>query len=761
MASDFNFNLNDLSDAKSITSKIKSSFYPENQQIIKNTSASVEGEVGRSLMSRDPAKIIQGDGVFRNPAFALAGYEQNTKSAMHTIISMGADIDDQTSVADPDDPTKTLKGSQARMEIARKSIMSTGFAPGGFERSMNAFVASKVSSATAGGGTTAGAGGGSGSSTGTGTVTTSTGATQPHSTASYGTSGSAPVLNFSTRKIAFADEMDATERQIYDQKVAELLKKANFKPEGGNDIYVFKNGFKLSFNELGKVNGVLSSSAKKNPQNISNLGFDIYQSGYYVEQNGRYRFKKDKVDGLGTGEKQVLMAPTVVEFLLRITDTLYIMGDTGVWRGIIGPNFSKLTSTNTSVSDHSFGRGFDIKKIGLTTANQSFTLNNPVPPPGTYLVALDIFLSHVEQLPQELHPDLIVVSADLETELGIVDGLESSNSAIRLKHPNLAPFTNIHCDNSHRNHIHVSWSSSRCGAFSVPATTAPATSGSSGSGNVTAASAAPPISADMLTKLKTEYYTGLQDKDALTPSDIFKFLYNYGGFSAEIAAIFAGIAVRESNCIPFVSNTGGAFGLWQFGTRVKDGGAGIVKIVSPTEERIKFWQLTYKDWKKEKLIDNNKTSPKYCDTFIRNKQRTDPEGVNGLRKKKGGAGRQYYDRRAFAPINQISFLRTKIGKKIDVSDIVDSMDNGTKNGIFAPWGSVYLEHSWISGLNYDIIKQVFTEGTGRDSSELDAWILASVPANSDARKIDHTDANGRQKIEVFVKDSKIYEIIYK
>ena len=150
-----------------------------------------------------------------------------------------------------------------------------------------------------------------------------------------------------------------------------------------------------------------------------------------------------------------------------------------------------------------------------------------------------------------------------------------------------------------------------------------------------------------------------------------------------------------------------------------------------------------------------------CDTFIRKKQRTDPEGTNGLRKKKGGAGRQYYDRRAFAPINQISFLRTKIGKQTDVSDIVSSMDNGTKNGIFAPWGAVYLEHSWISGLDYEIIKKVFTEGTGRPSSELDAWILSSVPAQSDARKVDITDQSGRQKIEVFVKDSKKYDIIYK
>lgn len=552
MASDFNFNLQDLADGKSIVSKMKSSFYPENQQVVKGTSASMDGELGRSLMSRDPAKIIQGDGVFRNPAFALAGYEQNTKSAMHTILSMGADFDDETTVVDPDDPTKTLKGSQARMEIARKSVMSTGFAPGGFEKSMNTFVASKVSSFTGGdsaAGATTGAAG-----TGTGTVTTSTGATQPHTTNSYGTSGTAGVLNGSTRQIAFADQMDAREKAVYDMKVDQLLKKANFKPEGTGDITVFKSGFKLSFNQSGTVNGITSQAAKNKLQNISSLGFDIYQSGYYVEKNGKYKFQKDKIQGLGTGDKTVLMSPTLIEFLLRITDHLYIMGDTGVWRGIAGPNFSKLTQTNTSVSDHSFGRGFDIKKIASTTSNVSYSLNNPVPPPGKYLAALDLFLSHVEQLPQELHPDLIVVSSDLETELGIVEGLESSSSPIRVKHPDLAPFTNIYCDKSHRNHIHVSWSSARCGSYSIPVTAPPATTGTSGSGNVSAASVDPALSTAMLTKLKKEYYTGLTDAEALTPSDIFQFLYSYGGFTAEIAAIFAGIAVRESNCIPFVNN---------------------------------------------------------------------------------------------------------------------------------------------------------------------------------------------------------------
>lgn len=186
-----------------------------------------------------------------------------------------------------------------------------------------------------------------------------------------------------------------------------------------------------------------------------------------------------------------------------------------------------------------------------------------------------------------------------------------------------------------------------------------------------------------------------------------------------------------------------------------------MRIVSPDVERVKWWQLAYKDWKSANIQDTNSKSNTYCDTFIREAQQKDPEGTDGSQSKKGGGGRQYYDKRAFAPINQISFLRTKIGKKPDVSDVVDSMDNGTKNGIFGPWGSGYLEHSWVSGLDYELIKQVYTEGTGNDSSVLDNWILTNVPEKSDVRNIDYDDAEQRQKIEVFVKTSKKYTIIYK
>jgi hypothetical protein len=144
---DFNVNVDDLGNSQSITAMVKRSFYPENQQIVKNTSYSQDDNYDRTLMTRDVVKVMQGDGIYRNPAFPLAGYENNTKAALHTVLAMGSDIDETVAVADPDDPKNEarLTGAQARLEIARKSIMTTGFAPGGFDQAVESFVSSATS----------------------------------------------------------------------------------------------------------------------------------------------------------------------------------------------------------------------------------------------------------------------------------------------------------------------------------------------------------------------------------------------------------------------------------------------------------------------------------------------------------------------------------------------------------------------------------------------------------------------------------------
>lgn len=138
--SDFPISIEDLTSTKSITDRIASSFYPNGEMVIKGTSLSQQPYQDRSLRSADPIKILQGDGIYRNPAYAVNAYAQSTQSAMHSIIAAQAEIDDNVKILDPNDPNgkNILTGAAARMEIAKNSILYTGNAPTGFDVALKA-----------------------------------------------------------------------------------------------------------------------------------------------------------------------------------------------------------------------------------------------------------------------------------------------------------------------------------------------------------------------------------------------------------------------------------------------------------------------------------------------------------------------------------------------------------------------------------------------------------------------------------------------
>lgn len=434
--SDFDFQMNDLIDSRSITAKVKQGYYPNNQQIIQNTSDSQEDNYDRTLMSRDVVKIMQGDAISRNPAYVTAVYEQNARSTMHTILSMGADIDDTVKIPDPEDPTNFLTGAAARAELARKSILSTGIAPSGFSSALTAF-ASGYNSESINGKMTA--------ENGTGSM--------DHSTDNYETSGSAQVYNNINRSIAFWDQLSDEEKQEYNKKTTKLLSKSNFDI---SDRSIMANGFYINF------------STNSKGQDLKSLNFELKQSGSYIESGTGYQFKTDVIpkETLGTGVKRCMPSAALIELLTRLCDSIYILGGLDTSRGIIGKNYSALTADNNSVSDHAFGRGFDIFSVGLS--KDSAISVNPVVPAQQYMKALDVLLQYIQQLPQELHPDLIMVSDALKNDLGITDNLEGNDSAFRKKYPNLAKFVNIGCDANHTNHIHISFGSQRAGSILSP-----------------------------------------------------------------------------------------------------------------------------------------------------------------------------------------------------------------------------------------------------------------------------------------------------
>jgi hypothetical protein len=401
MSGDINLNVDDLNNSQSSATKISETFYPNGKPTYTNTTQSREDLTGKTLTSSDPLKVIQGEGIYRNPAFAINGYIQNVQSSLHGIISMAGDIDDNVKIIDPNNPDANtyLTGADARQEIAKQSLMTTGYAPGGFSSAMDAVINSKsaTDSGTAAGGT----------NSSTGTITGSQGEALAHSLQGYVLSTDAEAYNGGSRAIAVVDQLSEQEKQEYAKKLKELNNKANFDA----NFYDFNLDF--------------DTNSEK--QDLKTLGFDIVQGGGYTA-DGTGKLGSVTIDKtlLGTGKKLCKVSAALIELMSQLTNSLHIRGGQGTERGIIGNNFKALTSEDlgntNSVSDHAFGRGFDIMGLGVSKA-QEITLgkNNFVAKKVDYMKALDLLLNHLQTLSYDLHPDLIMISNEISTELGLKD----------------------------------------------------------------------------------------------------------------------------------------------------------------------------------------------------------------------------------------------------------------------------------------------------------------------------------------------------
>ena len=69
--SDAGINSSDLGSTASIANKIGESFYPNGEVVITGTTMSRQPYEDRNLRSADPVKLIQGDGLYRNPAYVI------------------------------------------------------------------------------------------------------------------------------------------------------------------------------------------------------------------------------------------------------------------------------------------------------------------------------------------------------------------------------------------------------------------------------------------------------------------------------------------------------------------------------------------------------------------------------------------------------------------------------------------------------------------------------------------------------------------
>jgi hypothetical protein len=667
--SDTGINSTDLSSTASIANKIGQSFYPNGEVVVTGTTMSQQPYEDRSLRSADPVKLIQGDGLYRNPAFAINAYAQSTQSAMHGIIASMSDINDNVKIADPNDPRGTpLTGAAAKMEIAKNSMIVTGNSPSGFSESIKALNDTIINSTV------------QPTSSDVAYVTSEMGATVAEKTAGYVPSTEpGMVLNGGSRAIALDSILSDEEKEVYKTKIAQLNGKANFK----GSVNIFE--LDLSTNSKG--------------QNLSTLGFSLNQEPSYI--SGSMQSAQVDPNLLGTGKKKCYVSAALIEMLLQVTNKIFIDGGTGTDRTLVGPNFSILNAENNTVSDHAFGRGFDIMAVGNSATSPNKLSTNI----DTYRQGLHLFLTTLNGLTQDLHPDLIVVHDQLMSELGIAEnGLEGANAAVRTKYPNLARFVNFAVDSSHRDHIHVSFSAQRAGSFITPEI-ATAITGVS----FAAEDAKGGISLD---KFKQNFFG--KASASLTPDEVMALLSTSGLFSLEVSAIFTAIAEREANVQPAAINT----------KRPQDFSVGMFQInLLPKAHGDKTFYMKYNasgqpedttvlGYKLAYSIDSD-NNPKTLADKVMNQ-----------------ATQATVDRRVWIPYNQAWMLGVTAVGSARVAQIIKN-NNPIDHDCFFPWGEYGTEYvpGFIFKTKFSTALSVYLNRGGTDAN-LRKWIRTNITQKS-------------------------------
>jgi hypothetical protein len=422
------------------------------------------------------------------------------------------------------------------------------------------------------------------------------------------------------RLITFKEDLVLEEQTVFDQKI-ESLKATN----------VTKTYTRV-------LNEARNFDKDKWPKTITSRDItaqEIDRSIDYSKLNG----------------KTVLPCAHMIECLLYLNSKIKVKGEFDFGRGWILTNGGKGTNLN----DHVCGRGIDIFEVGESEDNmidlKSRDLNK-------HKEALNIILKHLATMPQNIHPDLLVVHDGLAEEYGMqtggfdIDVKGGPTGGILQKQYQYLRNVNFHPDAGHQNHIHLAFSPWRAGNYKNWTVRERLSQGSLQDA-IDFASTIPitttPIASSALEQLFTTFEPGtaLPNKDVL-----YRALVQYGGFSPEVAATFMMLAERESHFQPGVLNSGKkdwSIGLFQTNYSDTTNSSFASRTVNLStllpngtirNEKIALWKLLVKDWQSRK--------PQITDWI----QATQVIKEYRLQKK----GREIIDPRLFQPINQINLL---------------------------------------------------------------------------------------------------------
>jgi hypothetical protein len=638
------FESKDVFDSQSSTSAIFNSYYPNGELIVKNTTQSLAGpSLGRTLTTRSLSEAMSGDALFRSPKFSNVFYNKALSSSLTSSLTAGSETafsaGQNYSIPDPEGTTSKAKltGGAAFASVLSRSIVSTNAGQdfvSSATNSLGSYVSTDASYPTIGSsrGSTSGSGPSTSGSSAVSTTsnTTTVGGDTGATTASDGEISTesvvTPNVSAGSRKIVFEEELTADEKSWLNER-SNLLALTGVV---GDHSYL-TGGFPFDV---------------PNTLNVVKLSYSDYPGG------GRDYLTSEMIT---SDQRRVRVCPSLIEMLIALNNSVYIHGGVGGGRGM---RDGMATEENSTLSDHAIGRAFDVSKIGRKN-EEELVLNTSKE---IYKQGLEIFLGALNALPIHLVPDVLVISDQISSDFGIVDqaDLEGDDTLVKQMFPNLK-WTNFGFDSNHRDHIHVSWTTSRSGIYTGPGGEMNGMiyniiNGSTGNSSVSSGSGGRPTAGTYLDYIKNvsinQYIKDIRSVDpfgrnnpaasggtsgvdltlvgsvavptelsdpkftksyldcpdeALTKEDIFALL-RLTVSTDELAAVFGAISERESGYYPnvlyIVKGSDWSIGLFQ--TSMRPSAQGSKTFYLPVGNITSLgWQLAYRDWEADGITAEN------------------------------------------------------------------------------------------------------------------------------------------------------------
>jgi len=710
-------NSDDLNNSTTLATAINRNYYPAGEAVVVNTSRNQDGVYGDTLTSRTLTEVLSGDAFYQDPRYALAANTKAANSSLNSLLTGGAQAafyadskaveEGQELEVKDGDTTVVVSGMAAfQQALTNTNVISRNLGGGVADNALRVIANStglEYANALAVAEEAAGLSGNSSSTSGS---------SSSHVNVDYLSDSAA--YSGGSRTVVIKDVT------INDQEFNWLYERLDLLHQMAvtgviNDYSFIKNGFAFDV--------------------PNNVGESFSTKSYYPGLDGTSSVVDNSIIQLPI--KTAYICPALIEFLHYINSdnsSVRISGGLGVWRANSpdnqGPNLSK---GGKSLSDHVFGRAFDIDVV--TSADGVMAVNLPSEGGNVdrHREALYAFLEALDNMALQapyLLPDLIVCSPDLATELGVTDGLEPDNSPVKVRYRNLK-YVNFYTDSNHKSHIHISWSAARSGVYSGPGgvlsnpsfewvdgNTGTSTSGGS-AWNLSMAeqSELAPVNEDSLRKFRTSYATG-SDPGRLTLNELFDLLRSTV-FSAETAAIFCAVVMRESGGTVRLINpitTGGdwSVGLFQINLRIGANGRHDFFLPEGNVTR-KGWQLGYANYAAEGITEDNFN-----------------DKVASLFSQFGSEDRSPYypllDPLLWIPINQASMCYTVAkGGGVPPANMTpsDKLGYSPETGyIFFPWGDYNggPPYGFISNVRFKEAVDIYTS-VGLRASVLRDWTL--------------------------------------